>query len=162
MVASCDRYRSFPVSHKMIKTPSMQPTLPVPSIVAKLKDAGLRPTRQRLLLAKQLFGKGARHVSAEELHLEAIAGRTPVSIATIYNALRQFTAAGLLREIMVGPGRTYFDTTTTPHQHYFIESEGRLMDIPDEKIISLQAPEPPPGMLVTRVDLIVRVASIIR
>lgn len=144
----------------MTKKTLARSVLPVPSIMAKLKDAGLRPTRQRLQLAMLIFGGGARHFSAEELHLEAIASRMCVSIATIYNTLRQFIAAGLLREIMVGPGRSYFDNNTAPHHHYFVEKEGRLIDIPEAEMASLRVPEPPPGTSVTRVDLIVRVALI--
>lgn len=138
----------------------VKPTRPFSSIIDMLKAAGLRPTSQRLLLAKLLFGNGGRHISAEELHRDAIANHCSVSVATIYNTLKQFTAAGLLREIMVGPGRSYFDTTTAPHHHYFIEAEGKLFDIPDWEAAPIQLPMPPEGMTVTRVDLIVRLKAL--
>lgn len=132
---------------------------PFTSILAKLKDAGLRPTRQRLSLAKLLFEGGDRHVSAEDLHAEAVASRISVSLATIYNTLHQFTAAGLLREVVVEPGRSYFDNNITPHHHFFFEGEGRLMDIPAAEVALSQLPEPPAGMKVARVDVIVRLAN---
>ncbi|MBI2255833.1 MAG: transcriptional repressor [Proteobacteria bacterium] len=132
---------------------------PFTSILAKLKDAGLRPTRQRLSLAKLLFEGGDRHVSAEDIHAEALSNRIQVSLATIYNTLHQFTSAGLLREIVVEPGRSYFDNNVTPHHHFFVEGEGRLMDIPADKVALSQLPEPPEGMKVSRVDVIVRLAN---
>jgi Fur family iron response transcriptional regulator len=132
---------------------------PFTSILAKLKEAGLRPTRQRLSLAKLLFEGGDRHVSAEDLHAEAIASRIQVSLATIYNTLHQFTTAGLLREVVVEPGRSYFDNNVTPHHHFFVEGEGRLMDIPATEVALSHLPEPPAGMKVSRVDVIVRLAN---
>jgi Fur family iron response transcriptional regulator len=137
----------------------METTRPFTSILAKLKDAGLRPTRQRLSLAKLLFEGGDRHVSAEDLHAEALANRIQVSLATIYNTLHQFTNAGLLREVVVEPGRSYFDNNITPHHHFFVEGEGRLMDIPANQVALSQLPEPPAGMKVARVDVIVRLAN---
>jgi Fur family iron response transcriptional regulator len=137
----------------------METKRPFTSILAKLKDAGLRPTRQRLSLAKLLFEGGDRHVSAEELHAEAVANRIQVSLATIYNTLHQFTSAGLLREVVVEPGRSYFDNNVTPHHHFFVEGEGKLMDIPAAEIALSQLPEPPAGMKVARVDVIVRLAN---
>lgn len=137
----------------------METQRPFTSILAKLKDAGLRPTRQRLSLAKLLFEGGDRHVSAEDLHAEALGNRIQVSLATIYNTLHQFTNAGLLREVVVEPGRSYFDNNITPHHHFFVEGEGRLMDIPADKVALTQLPEPPAGMKVARVDVIVRLAN---
>jgi Fur family iron response transcriptional regulator len=137
----------------------METRRPFTSILAKLKEAGLRPTRQRLSLAKLLFEGGDRHVSAEDLHAEAIANRIQVSLATIYNTLHQFTTAGLLREVVVEPGRSYFDNNVTPHHHFFVEGEGRLMDIPATEVALSQLPQPPAGMKVSRVDVIVRLAN---
>lgn len=137
----------------------METKRPFTSILAKLKDAGLRPTRQRLSLAKLLFEGGDRHVSAEDLHAEAVANRISVSLATIYNTLHQFTSAGLLREVVVEPGRSYFDNNITPHHHFFVEGEGRLMDIPASEVALSLLPAPPQGMKVARVDVIVRLAN---
>jgi Fur family iron response transcriptional regulator len=132
---------------------------PFTSILAKLKDAGLRPTRQRLSLAKLLFESGDRHVSAEDLHAEAVSNRISVSLATIYNTLHQFTTAGLLREVVVEPGRSYFDNNITPHHHFFVEGEGKLIDIPASEVSLSQLPAAPAGMKVARVDVIVRLAN---
>ena len=122
-----------------------------------LRDSGLRPTRQRLALARLLFENGDRHVTAEKLHEEASAASFDVSLATVYNTLHQFVEAGLLREIVVDAGRSYFDTNTTDHHHFFFERSGRLEDIPAEKIVVSDLPSPPDGTRVRRVDVIVRV-----
>lgn len=124
-----------------------------------LRDAGLRPTRQRLGLARILFDKGDRHVTAEQLHSEASDSNLRVSLATIYNTLHQFTEAGLLREVVVEPGRSYFDTNTSDHHHFFHEENGHLQDIPGSAITVGQLPPPPEGTEVQRVDIIVRVAG---
>src|SRR5436309_1551673 len=102
--------------------------------IDRLRRAGLRPTRQRVALANILFGSGDRHVSAEQLHAEAVAARMPVSLATVYNALNRFTWAGLLREVAIEGDRTYFDTNTSNHFHYYVEREGRLLDIDSDEL----------------------------
>ncbi|MDQ0325383.1 Fur family iron response transcriptional regulator [Rhodopseudomonas julia] len=109
-----------------------------------------------MALAGLLFKKGDRHISAELLHEEAQSMRVPVSLATIYNTLHQFTEAGLLREVAVDGARTYFDTNVSDHHHFFVEGENSLMDI--EGPVSLtQVPEPPEGMEITAVEVVVRV-----
>jgi Fur family iron response transcriptional regulator len=130
---------------------------PYSIVLGRLRDAGLRPTRQRLGLAKLLFECGDRHVTAETLHSEALQARLPVSLATVYNTLHQFTQAGLLREVVVDSGRTYFDTNTGDHHHFYFEQEGTLADIPGEAIEVLGLPRPPSGNRVSRVDVIVRI-----
>lgn len=127
-----------------------------PIIAEKLRAAGLRPTRQRLALATLLFAPGDRHITAETLHREARAARVPVSLATVYNALNQFTRAGLLREVAIEGDRTYFDTNTSNHFHYYLESEGRLMDIEAEALSVEGLPAPPAGFAIDRVDVVVR------
>jgi len=96
---------------------------------ARLRHAGLRPT-----------GAGVK-----------------VSLATVYNTLHQFTQAGLLRQVIVDAARSYFDTNTGDHQHFFLEDEGMLIDIPGEDIQVANVPAPPPGLSVDRVDVVVRV-----
>src|SRR5437763_4384951 len=124
--------------------------------VQRLRGAGLRPTRQRAALA-ELLGSGHRHVSAESLHLEARKAGVPVSLATVYNTLHQFTEAGLLREVVIGAGRSYFDTNTGDHQHFYCEDSGELIDIDGDVIEVAGVPTPPKGMKVDRVDVVVRV-----
>ena len=126
--------------------------------IQRLRAAGLRPTRQRLVLATLLFGDGRdRHVTAEQLHGEAAARGARVSLATVYNALNQFTAAGLLREVLVGPGKVYFDTNIGNHHHFYIEDDGTLLDIAADKVSITRLPPAPAGMNVERVDVVVRV-----
>jgi len=130
----------------------------VPSFTAeKLRSAGLRPTRQRMELAGHLFAGSDRHVTAESLHDEVVNSGIKVSLATVYNTLHQFTAAGLLRQVVVDAARGYFDTNTGDHQHFFLEDEGTLIDISGDAIQVAGVPSPPPGMTVDRVDVVVRV-----
>jgi len=128
-----------------------------PDFTARLRAAGLRPTRQRMALARLLFAADHRHVTAESLHAEVRATCMPVSLATVYNALNQFRDAGLLREVVVAPGRSYFDTNTGHHHHFFIEPDGELHDFPSEEVTIAGLPTPPEGTRVNRVDVIVRV-----
>jgi Fur family iron response transcriptional regulator len=123
---------------------------------AMLRKVGLRPTRQRVTLAWILFGKGNRHVTAESLYEEARAAQMPVSLATIYNTLHQFTEAGLLRQIAVDGTRAYFDTNVSTHHHFLIESENELIDIPRTDVIIITTPTPPDGYEVARVDVVMR------
>lgn len=129
---------------------------PFAPILQQLKAVGLRPTRQRLSLAKLLFEAGDRHVTAEQLHQEAETARVRVSLATVYNTLHQFTAAGMLREVVVEPGRSYFDTNTTDHHHFYLARDGGLMDIPGDSVALAQLPAPPAGTKISRVEVIVR------
>ena len=122
----------------------------------RVRDAGLRPTRQRIALADLLFAKGDRHLSAEELHEEALAAGVPVSLATVYNALHQFTEAGLLRILAVEGAKTYFDTNTSDHHHFYIEGENRIFDIDGGPVCVTNLPEPPAGMEIANVDIVVR------
>ncbi len=125
----------------------------------RLKSAGLRPTKQRLALAKLLFDQGDRHVTAEQLHAEADGARVVVSLATIYNTLHQFTRSGLLREVVVEQGRSYFDTNTTEHHHFFNASTGELVDIPSSPILVDNLPSPPAGTRIARIDVVVRLSE---
>lgn len=121
-----------------------------------LRHSGLRPTRQRLALAKLLFARGHRHVTAEELHEQALAAGVRVSLATVYNTLHQFTAAGLLRSVTVEGSRSYFDTNTVDHHHFYCEEDGTLVDIEGSAITLTGLPPPPAGSSVERVEVIVR------
>jgi Fur family iron response transcriptional regulator len=126
------------------------------SIDERVRRAGLRPTRQRVALADLLFAKGDRHLSAELLHEEALAVGVPVSLATVYNTLHQFTEAGLLRILAVEGSKTYFDTNTSDHHHFFIEGENTVFDIMSGPIRVSDLPEPPEGMEIVNVDVVVR------
>ena len=127
------------------------------ALTEKLRGAGLRPTRQRIQLAGHLFGGPDRHVTAERLHEEMLIAGVPVSLATVYNTLHQFTAAGLLRQVVVDAARGYFDTNIGDHQHFYCEEESRLIDIPGDSIAVAGVPTPPKGTRIERVDVVIRV-----
>lgn len=122
-----------------------------------LAAGGLRPTRQRLLLADLLIGDGQdRHVSAETLHSAAQAAGAGVSLATVYNTLRAFCGAGLMTEITVDASRSYFDTHTDDHPHFFWEDTATLTDAPGSELAFKRLPAPPPGAEIARVDVVIR------
>jgi Fur family iron response transcriptional regulator len=125
-------------------------------VLALLRQAKLRPTRQRMALGWLLFAKGDRHLTAEMLYEEASRAKIAVSLATVYNTLHQFTGAGLLREVTVNGSKTYFDTNVSDHHHFFIETEHNLVDIPDTKSIVGELPPVPDGYEISRVDVVVR------
>lgn len=123
-----------------------------------LAGAGLRPTRQRLALAELLVGDGHdRHVTAEGLFEAASSADVSVSLATIYNTLRSFTAAGLLAEITVDGTRSYFDTRTDEHAHFFWEDTGNLTDAPRDAVAFSRVPEAPEDAEIARIDVVIRV-----
>ena len=121
-----------------------------------LRRTGLRPTRQRLALSSILFSKGNRHLTAEMLYAEAIAARIPVSLATVYNNLHQFTQAGLIRQISVDGSKAFFDTNPTEHHHFFFTGEHALLDIPAADVVLGELPVAPDGFEIVRVDVVVR------
>lgn len=121
-----------------------------------LRNSGLRPTRQRLALAALLFAGNDRHVTAELLHEEAVESGERVSLATVYNTLHQFRGVGLLREIAIDGAKTYFDTNTSDHSHFFIEDEGVLVDIAGDAINVAGVPAPPLGTEIAHIDVIIR------
>lgn len=128
-------------------------------IIDKLRNAGLRPTRQRIALGELMFQGEDRHVSAEMLHTEALKARVSVSLATVYNTLHQFTQAGLLREIAVEAGRSYFDTNTSDHHHFYFENDGHLEDVKSDDVVVSSLPTPPRGARISRVDVVIRVSE---
>ena len=127
----------------------MTGALPI-AIEVRLRGAGLRPTRQRVALGDLLFAKGDRHLTVEELHEEAVAAGVPVSLATVYNTLHQFTEARMIRVLAVEGSRTYFDTNVSDHHHFFIEGRNEVRDIPTSNITINNLPAPPDGMCRTR------------
>ena len=122
-----------------------------------LEGAGLRPTRQRMALAALLVGDGKdRHVTAESLHLAADAAGEPVSLATVYNTLGAFCEAGLLQEVTVDGSKSYFDTRTDDHPHFFWEDDARLTDAPADQLEIRRLPDAPRGTEVAKVDVVIR------
>jgi Fur family iron response transcriptional regulator len=121
-----------------------------------LRSAGLRPTRQRLMLGRLLFANGHRHVTAEALFDEAMAADMQLSLATVYNTLNQLTEAGLLRRIAADGSKSFFDTDTSVHPHFYLEGEDVLIDVSQELIFE-QMPEALPGHEISRLDVIVHI-----
>lgn len=125
---------------------------------SRLKRARLSVTRPRLALAQLVFGSEHRHISAADLEAEAKAAGIHVATATIYNFLKQLAQAGMLRQVGVEGGRAYFDTNTSDHNHFFIEDEHQLLDIPEQSLRVEGLPPIPDGMEITHIDVVVRLA----
>ena len=122
-----------------------------------LANAGLRPTRQRVALAELLVGDGKhRHVTAESLFEAAKTTGAAVSLATVYNTLRAFCEAGVLQEITVDGSKSYFDTNTHDHPHFFWEDEGHLSDAPSDQLVIQRLPDAPEGVEIASVDVVIR------
>ena len=122
-----------------------------------LDAGGLRPTRQRLALAELLVGDGLnRHVTAESLFDLAVNAGERVSLATVYNTLRAFCDAGLMNEVVVDGSKSYFDTRTDDHPHFYWEDSQRLTDAPADELEITSLPQVPEGMAVSRVDVVIR------
>ena len=130
--------------------------LTTPEITKLLDKAELRQTRQRTQLAKMLFQAENRHFTAEQLHKEARTAGGTISLATIYNTLHQFRTAGLLRQVIVEPGKVYFDTNTEPHHHFYIEDDGELLDVERSEIEISTLPEIPKDCAIQETDVIIR------
>lgn len=151
-----DDTAELPVEQLRMETTAGRRTgCPFHDVREMLREVGLRPTRQRLALGWLLFAKGGRHLTAEVLHEDALKARFPVSLATVYNTLNQFTEAGLLREVAVDGSKTYFDTNASDHHHFYVEGDSQLLDIPDALSLD-KMPAPPEGFEVARVDVVVR------
>jgi Fur family transcriptional regulator, iron response regulator len=133
---------------------------PEEEIRAQLRRVGLRPTAQRIALGALLFDGRDRHVTAEMLHAEARGHGIRVSVATVYNALHQFTHAGLLKAVAVDGSKTFFDTNISDHHHFYGADDSGLIDIPGDSMRVIGLPEPPPGMAIERIDVIVRMGPI--
>ena len=132
---------------------------PYTEILNKIKSVSLRPTRQRLALGKLLFDDADRHVTPESLHEEATAAGVKVSLATVYNTLNQFAAAGLLTQVVIAPGRSYYDTNITNHHHFYDESKNELIDLKDTDISNLKIKKNIPGKKIKSIEVLVKIAN---
>ena len=122
-----------------------------------LAGASLRPTRQRVTLARLLVGDGRdRHVTAESLFAAATKTDEKVSLATVYNTLRAFCDAGLMREITVDGSKSYFDTNMSDHPHFYWEDSAELTDAPADQLKIAQIPDVPNGAEIASVDVVIR------
>ena len=124
-----------------------------------LENYNIRPTKQRMVLAKLLFEKGRRHISAEELYDEVKKDDRKISLATVYNTLKQFSLLGLIREIVVDQNKSLYCTNHESHYHLYIEDEGKIIDIPT-KNIDLNIPSIPACLKLHNIDVIVRIRTL--
>jgi Fur family iron response transcriptional regulator len=143
-----------------MKTPHDMNTETSASISELVRMAGLRLTRQRITLGRLLFEGGGSHKTAEQLHTEVKKLGERISLATVYNTLHDFTRAGLLRKLAIDGSRIHVDTNTSNHNHFYVESNGKLIDIPCDAISVEGLPEPPTGTKIAHIDVIVRIAGI--
>lgn len=122
-----------------------------------LERGGLRPTRQRMILADLLVGDGEnRHVTAESLHAAVGQSDEKVSLATVYNTLRAFCEAGLMQEVVVDGSKSYFDTRMDDHPHFYWEDTHELTDAPADQLVIARVPDAPAGTVVSKVDVVIR------
>ena len=142
-----------------IENKVIDPLSPYSRALKKIEESGIRPTKQRRILAKLIFEKGDRHISAENLFDEVKKEDRKISMATIYNTLKQFTNLGLIREIVVDKNKSLYDTNNKPHYHLYIEDEGKVHDIPTNNI-NLNLPSIPACLNLHNIDVIVRVRSL--
>ena len=134
-------------------------TRPFSNALRCLQDVGLRPTKQRLALAKLLFDGEDRHVTAEMLQNEVGRMEAKVSLATIYNTLHQFTSAGLLKEVIVDSNKTYFDTNVSDHHHLYFKDEERLLDLKSDELVIATLPNVPEGKKISGVSVVVHMEN---
>ena len=147
----------MPYMHNNIKT--YNPLSGYHKAIKKLENDGLRPTKQRIVLARLLFEKGERHVSAEELYDEVRKEDRKISLATVYNTLKQFTNLSIIKEIVVDQNKSLYCNNYKSHYHLYIEDEGKVVDIPTENI-NLNVPSIPACLNLHNVDVIVRVRTL--
>jgi Fur family iron response transcriptional regulator len=127
------------------------------TVVKWLSQGGLRPTRQRVILAERLIGDGQnRHVTAESLFAISNKRSDKVSLATVYNTLRAFCSVGLLREITVDGSKSYFDTNVSDHPHFYWEDSSDLVDAPAKELRITSLPQVPAGAEISKVDVVIR------
>jgi len=132
------------------------PDCPAGDVQKLMREAGLRPTRQRMMLGRLLFTGTDRHVTAESLYAEARAAGMQTALATVYNTLNQFTQAGLLRRVGPDGARCFFDTDTSAHPHFYLEGEDMLIDVPEHLTVK-RMPEALPGHEISRLDIVIRI-----
>lgn len=129
------------------------------STINKLEKNGIRATKQRRVLAKLIFDKGKRHISAENLFDEVKKEERKISMATVYNTLKQFTTLGLIREIVVDQNKSLYCNNNQSHYHLYIEDEGKVIDIPTQNI-DLNIPSIPACLQLHNIDVIVRIRTL--
>ena len=129
--------------------------------IYKLRSAGLKPNKQRLLISKLLFGrKETFHFTVENLAKMIKKNlKTKISLATIYNTVNAFKKKGYLKEVPLEGNKTYFDTNISSHHHFYDEDTEKLIDINNEKISVRNIPDFPLGKSIKGVEITIRIAN---
>jgi Fur family iron response transcriptional regulator len=140
------------MSHTSIPKPSRLETAKAKEL---LETYGITPTPQRIQIASVLLAL-PQHLTADQLLKLVNDERVTVSKATVYNSLRLFARKGLVREVVVDPGRVFYDSNTSPHYHLYNVSTGLLVDIDESQIILQRLPQLPRGTVVESVDVVLR------
>ena len=135
------------------------PMSPYNNAINVLEKNGIRATKQRRVLAKLIFDKGKRHISAENLFDEVKKDDRKISMATVYNTLKQFTNLGLIKEIVVDQNKSLYCNNNQSHYHLYIEDESKVIDIPT-KNIDLNIPSIPACLQLHNIDVIVRIRTL--
>ena len=133
----------------------MSMDIPHEDLVRILREHGINPTVQRLELARLMFGKKL-HATAEELFHRVNRDQVHVSKATVYNTLGAFAAHGLIREVIIDPTRTLYDSNTAPHHHFYNMETGELLDIESDDMTVHGLPPLPNGTEMAGVEVIVK------
>ena len=128
-------------------------------IVNKLRSSGLRPTKQRILLAKKLFERDKTfHFTVETLNQEVNKnGPSKISLATIYNTVEAFTKAGHIKEILTSKSKSYYDTNIKSHHHFYDEVTKELTDINYNQVKLSKVPTPPKGKKIKNLEVVIRI-----
>ena len=127
-------------------------------VEAKLRASGVKPTNQRIEIGMLLFAS-PRHMSADQIIGDLRAAGSRVSKATVYNTLNLFSEHGLAREVSVDPARQFYDSTTTPHHHFYNVDTGELTDIGLDELQFSRLPDLPAGTEAHDIEVIVRVRN---
>ena len=126
-------------------------------IINKLRSSNLRPTKQRILIAKKLFErKETFHFTVETLNnVVNKKGQTKISLATIYNTVEAFKKAGHIREILTSNSKSYYDTNIKSHHHFYDPDTKKLTDIDYQKVILNKIPNPPKGKKIKDLEVVI-------
>ena len=132
-----------------------------PEYIEKLRKSGLRPTKQRISICKLLFErKGTFHFTINDLNNSIKSITTEqISLATIYNTIHAFKNKGYLKEISVNNNKSYFDTNTSNHHHFFNESTNELIDLNDDDIGNLKIKKSIPGTKIKSLEVLVKIEN---
>ena len=124
----------------------------------KLKLYGLRPTRARIRIGMMLLDK-PKHLSADQVHQKLNQKGHTISKATVYNTLNAFSKCGIVSEVTIDPSRTYYDSRTTPHHHFFNIDTGQLVDIASDDMSVENIPRLPDNTQIQDLEIVVKISN---